>query len=268
MITFKQYLLEIQSATSAPEVAAKLVFENCQPFLKESGFFFTKPDINYALGALYRGMHDVKQHRMSEVSGTRMREPKDSSKKLHDLLDEYFKYTFGYPYRSKGVFCSAKESIAESYGQTCLIFPVGNFKYVFSKKIEDAYVDLDPKGGWGLKRTIMASFEKKLHKEFMDEFEGGDVSEREVEMHYENFLSDKFGRNSSNATEEWWDLLNDWLDKEHPYQDHDLHSMLHGNGIGQNEIMLQCEKYYLVPIVSSDFSNRFAGYLNNLMEDK
>jgi hypothetical protein len=269
MITFKQFLSEIQTASSDGEQAAKLVFENCKPFLKESEFHFTKPDINYGVGALYRGMNDVKLHRLTEVSGTRLRSPKDSSKEMHELLDDYFDYKFGYRYRSRGVFCSGKESIAESYGQACLIFPIGNFKYAFSKQIEDAYVDLDPKGGWGAKRTILDSFKNDLYKEFIANFEGGaDLGPHEINAQYEKFLGEKFGRYGSEAKQEWWHILSEWLDKESPYQDTGLRGMLHGMGIGQNEIMLQCEKYYLVPIASSGFSNEFAMHLIDLMDNK
>lgn len=269
MITFKQYLLEIQSATSAPEVAAKLVFENCQHFLKESGFFFTRPDIEYGVGSLFRGMHDVKEHRMTEVSGTRLREPKDSSKMLHQTLDDHLAKKFGYPYRSKGVFCSAKESIAESYGKACLIFPVGDFKYAFSTIIEDAYVDLDPKGGWSLKHRILETFREELYEEFMQNFKGAaDLPKQEIEHEYQKFLSNKFGRSHYEITADWWNILARWLDKENPYQDHGLNGMLHGMGISSTEIMIQCEKYYLVPIAQSNFSKRFAGHLIELMHSK
>lgn len=269
MITFKQFLLEIKSASSNAEEAAKLVFKNCQPFLKESEFHFVKPDINYGVGALYRGMNDVKMHRLTEVSGTRLRQPKDSSKMLHELLDDYFDYKFGYRYRSKGVFCSAKESIAESYGVACLVFPIGNFKYAFSKQIEDAYVDLDPKGGWGAKRTILDSFKQQLYAEFIKDFKGGaDLGPHEMNAQYEKFLGEKFGRYGSEAKQAWWNLLSAWLDKESPYQDTGLRGMLHDMGIGQHEIMIQCEKYYLIPVATSSFSNEFAGHLIDLMEDK
>jgi hypothetical protein len=62
---------------------------------------------------------------------------------LHDYLDEQFKKKFGWKARSEGVFCVRSKQIAYNYGNPYSVFPIGNYKYIYSNKIHDLYVHFD-----------------------------------------------------------------------------------------------------------------------------
>lgn len=66
--------------------------------------------------------------------------PKDTGGEVHEAFDEAFKHLFGWKARSENsVFCSGRYNIVDSYGDVCIIFPIGRFRYLWSDKITDLY---------------------------------------------------------------------------------------------------------------------------------
>lgn len=96
---------------------------------------------------LYRGLRltdRVKKigNNIYSVVPRKDRWPKDTCKKLHDMIDVHFLNRFGWRVRSNGVFCSGSIKVANEYGTTRgIIFPADGFKYIWSRKIEDLYSD-------------------------------------------------------------------------------------------------------------------------------
>ena len=72
------------------------------------------------------------------------RRPKDTSIVFHKMADDFFLKKFGWRARSNVLFCMGedRERIHEISYFT-LIFPVGNFKYVWSPDVADLYT-FDP----------------------------------------------------------------------------------------------------------------------------
>lgn len=56
-------------------------------------------------------------------------------------LDQLFQQKFGWKPRSEGVFTSSVEEGARGYGKVCLFFPIGPYKYLFTKNMVDSYID-------------------------------------------------------------------------------------------------------------------------------
>lgn len=65
------------------------------------------------------------------------RKPKDSWEEYSEFLDKELKEKFGWKPRSEGLFISGDYMMASSYGHVYVIFPVGNFKYIWNTEEKD-----------------------------------------------------------------------------------------------------------------------------------
>lgn len=137
MITFKQFISE--DAKSFQE----LIEKNCADFLSKSA----------KQGFLYRGIKGLASAEAHEVEGIEYaikavrkdRKPLDTNKHLHTSIGEWFKTEFGWNPRSEGVFAfgeGADLSDIRAYGEPCIIFPIGEIHYVWSKTVEDLFSDI------------------------------------------------------------------------------------------------------------------------------
>jgi hypothetical protein len=128
MKSFKQYLNEFVSEVDLEHIA-KLVARDCKPFLSE---------IDNEPGAfpLFRGMEPDNK---LKINVRKNRLPRNTPLGLHTVIDEWFIDNFDYPYRSNAVFCSGELSQADVYGDPHMIFPIGNFSFVWSSRYQDLY---------------------------------------------------------------------------------------------------------------------------------
>ena len=151
MITFKQYLSEKE------ETLADVIQEFCGPYLKES-------ERN---GVLLRGITNIgAPHGEANVDGRKTpywikkvrkdRAPKSTPPDVQVVLDEWFEAKFGWKARAEGMFCVGYpgQNTAQQYGDSlCLVFPMNEFKYVWSEETEDLWdnildVAMDTPGGF------------------------------------------------------------------------------------------------------------------------
>jgi len=104
------------------------VRKNCKPYLKEMGNVL-----------LYRGISawESLDHSIKKSSWIKNRIPMSTSKKVHDALNKKFKVMFGWPVRN-GVFASSHDR-AWAYGRGYIFFPIGNYKYCWSRKVGDLF---------------------------------------------------------------------------------------------------------------------------------
>lgn len=124
------------------------VKSDCAPYLKE---------INYALSdhMLYRGVVDTTRKYIAKTVRLEDRKPKDIELELHNRINEYFNEKFGAPFRNS-IHVTSHEPQAYEYasggdesGSVYIIFPVGNFDFLWSPKISDM---LDAAMGHDLQR--------------------------------------------------------------------------------------------------------------------
>lgn len=127
----------------------ELIERDCAFFLKESGM----------RGLLGRGVMNISDSSGGEVifatpAGTagelpywkksvrKDRRPKDMDLKFHKGIDDWFQKEVGFRARSEAMFCfgqDARKSVLSQYGTPCVVFPIGEFKYVWSAKVPDLY---------------------------------------------------------------------------------------------------------------------------------
>ncbi len=111
---------------------ANILQRDCAKFIDEiqgSGSF------------VFRGT-DKEVNSLIQSFGVRTdREPKAVSKRNSVLFDDLMEKKFGIRPRSEGVFGTSDEGVATSYGRPYMLFPIGNYKYVWSDEIFDLYGD-------------------------------------------------------------------------------------------------------------------------------
>lgn len=107
--------------------------KHCQPYLKM---------INYDLEAypLYRGIRYEDQDFIIKDIRLDDRHPSDSSVDVHNIVNEYFQAKFGAPYRN-AMFASGAMASAEVYGEKYMVFPIGQFTFLWSHNVIDLQVD-------------------------------------------------------------------------------------------------------------------------------
>ena len=118
----------------------------CKPFLK---------DIKNAAGTLFR---DDTKNRNKPVwkKTTRMdRAPLDSSLDFHKQADDLFLKKFGWKARSQGLFCWPLPFKSSFLANKWMVFPAGNYKYLWSPAISDLWGDV----GMNWEDTDYAIFE-------------------------------------------------------------------------------------------------------------
>ena len=110
------------------EEAVEMIQKHCKPFLKEWLPIFKKDNEAY----LYRGSTT-----MSNSYGTKTprtdRIPRDTNTELSYDIDNAFYSKFKIKGRSETIFVTAKELDALSYGHLFMIFPMYNYKYLWSR---------------------------------------------------------------------------------------------------------------------------------------
>lgn len=231
--------MKLHELTSpSPEFFKQLV-NDCQPFLNDIG------KNNFDSQILWRGMSKSKGS-AGIANVNKNRKPLDTDISIHNIFDEWLFNTFGIKARSETVFCTGSEFTATGYGTAYAIFPVGEYKFIYSNKTEasdlmtyvDSYIlDTDDWKDSGI--TDIPHQDKRIAAA-------------------DDFYSDWASKNKH--------IIIDLLKQANFKMD--------STGIkkaidSKNEIMLYCDKYYYL---NSDtlfgYNDVIAHYINKKMENK
>lgn len=131
MKTFKQFLLEEDS--NQLEKLIDVIRRDCKPFLSEEVILYrgikTTSNKTFVDGLEDLGALDIKARKD--------RKSKDSTEWVHNALGTSFKKAFGINFRTEAVFAAQRPGLTLSYGWSYVIFPKGDFDYVWSPVIQD-----------------------------------------------------------------------------------------------------------------------------------
>jgi len=125
----KQYINEEKSAEEIIQILKK----DCWPFL--SAMKKCSGSKNFWRGVI----SDYSDPGFLKKRVRQDRKPKDIGLDLHKTLDKLFLKKFGWKVRSSGVFATSDMGMAIGYGELCLFFPIGKFKFVWSQHIDDLW---------------------------------------------------------------------------------------------------------------------------------
>ena len=106
--------------------AAHAILDECKPYLSQ----VTNPL------SLYRGMGNRHQPFIKKSIRQENRTPKLMRQRWHDYINAYFSDEFGIPFRN-ALFVLGNDNRASIFGAVHHIFPIGNFKFLWSPKVED-----------------------------------------------------------------------------------------------------------------------------------
>lgn len=224
MKAFKTFLKEDEEFA---EIINKIV-NDCEPFLKEIDI---EDDADAQRHFLYRGMGSLNEMFVKK-DVRKNRTPKDTPQKVHEIMDQSFNDIWGHRFRSNAMFCNGNTMEAELYGNVYMVFPIGNFDYVFSEEIEDFYKDLD----------------QVLFDEIMDNYSINDLGGPFNKMMMVKFIQsgmdyEKFPEFPLNE-----DQMKELFDRviKSKYTNDNLDKYVKGNQISTHEVMIACDSYYAV----------------------
>lgn len=120
--------VEINNNDDALEMVAA-INRDCKPYLDAI-------DHNPAHYPLYRGVGSESD--LFIIKSVRLdgRRPSDSAQNVHDALNDYFIQKFEEPFRD-AMFAAGTDIVAESFGNLYLVFPVGQFTFIWSPEVTD-----------------------------------------------------------------------------------------------------------------------------------
>lgn len=199
---FKEYIKENISEDN--EWCANYIMTHCKPYLAE-----IKSDNSYIL---YRGMNQIIGNDGLVVKTRAMRKPSDTKAAMHMLLDEYFAKYYNHKWRSNHVmFATPNIREASEYGiGACAVFPIGEFKYLWSGTIRDLYYTTT---------TMKKDFTEKMREIMLQNIDA--IYPEEIEYGVK--------------------FINDWFEKHHVmYQD------THLTQNDDKEVMVNCKSYFAI----------------------
>jgi len=137
----KIYKLPIETVMQMKKIAKKggmqlnviewaiQISQKCQPFIRQVGW-----DNCFKL---YRGVNgksgwDYIDGRV-RLEG---RTPNSMDPYLHDNINKYFKDMYGAPFRDS-MLCTGDPNHASIFGPVFMVFPIGDFKFLWNEKVDD-----------------------------------------------------------------------------------------------------------------------------------
>ena len=140
MITFKQFLSEAEL-----QELATILKNDCKQFLSENNH-----------GYLRRGVENLRGGKTVSIDGEnvllyskRVRTDRSSlstSRTDQKIMDDWFLKKFNVKPRSGAAFMlgmKAADETVKFYGVPCMVFPIGNYKAIWSPKIDDLFEHMD-----------------------------------------------------------------------------------------------------------------------------
>jgi hypothetical protein len=191
------------------------ILRDCKPFIREL-------DMNNPK-FLYSGRK--RDTDWFEQNVRNDRQPKDLAPDIHNDFDDEFMKQHGWRARSNSLFCSGLEAFSYEYGNTYMIFPKKQYKFLWSDEVGDLFMHLKnyvrgadfSRNGNGLYQYIfnVVEFEHTQKNDFSK-----DGITVEVSARYYEFISDLV----------------------ETYKSTDLKRAIDSH----KEIMINCQSYYAV----------------------
>lgn len=209
------------------------------------------------------------------------RKPKDTDILIHKGFDEIFQKKFGYKARSESMFVTGSYRSARFYGDLYAIYPIGNFKFVWSDEITDLFSKIRDVANIsdylmyieGMKKDWTVEAQKEWVKIQMKT----DIS---LTKYVDDYIHKKENKLDTITASQTWikEKVLEWMSKEgiSQYQNTDLVGAVKSG----NEIMLKCDEYVAIKVENysvaailqyfkaNGFDKRTPEYINNWLGKK
>jgi hypothetical protein len=216
----------INEEDNEPDRIIRLLKTDCKPFLKE-----------YTGRFLYRGSSNTYGD-IEKVIPKKNRRPLDTPLELHNIWNNAFKKKFGWNVRSEGVFVTGDDFQAGEFGAyVYLVFPIGEFKYVWSSKYKDISAD-----------TSTDNDEISIYEYFLDR-----KHKHEMEIKKIWFKENRFKTFNRQEFDEWKKKREADIHKDIVMRTEDMINSFTDRNFKKaiksgNEISIKCDAYYMVSI--------------------
>lgn len=167
MVKFYEFLNE--SNIGNLDKIIEEIRSNCKPYLKTLSFEPRKN--NYFVTG------KEKNDEFLEYIIREDRKPRNTQKWIHDYMDEEFNKKFGVKARGNSLFCyqysydRIKSDIDYNFGYGFLIFPIGDFKFIYHRNIRDWYLTFEEYFDSVLMKELEIDFRVKLRfLQYPDEY--------------------------------------------------------------------------------------------------
>lgn len=135
--TFKEFLTGNEAVL---EKIAEIIARDCREWLIDSNFVpvFRGMRADAIAGRGVEGQVVDVSENLFKVDVKKDREPLDSPKWLHDLMNKKMMMDSGIPFRSQSVFAIRDEDTASNFGKVYMVYPIGRYDYAWSPIVGDA----------------------------------------------------------------------------------------------------------------------------------
>jgi hypothetical protein len=181
-----EYVKLVEAVTDYEDIFKKIE-KDCKPFLKHKR-------------AIWRGL-DIKGKEFDVRKVRKDRKPLGDNQALTDFTNAFID-SKNLPNRSRSVFGTTKEKYTAIFGNTCLLFPKGNFKHVWFPGIDDMNSHRFEQFAYWLKKYVDPSVLKKPFKDQLeiikkqiirdDENEDGLMTDINIDMFFVKRAFDKY----------------------------------------------------------------------------
>ena len=158
------------------EQVLTLIKKDCKPFLSKAtlhlwrGIEGESSSLTELSDGIYRGK--VRTNRV----------PRDSNQNIHKIVDDALEKHFGIRGRSQALFVTTNTKVANMYGTPYMIFPIGQFKILWSPYIHDVFSVLqDNFSSMLADEPVYKFFKKELKTMGKDESDLDDMESDEQE---------------------------------------------------------------------------------------
>ena len=203
---------------SVEEISLDKVFDDCNSYIET----IKKCEKGKLLHRGFKQNYD----KIKLIEHNWNRQPVDTPDHIHDMVNEWFVEYHGWKARN-GVFCvgNNKKTV---YGTNYLLFPVGDFNYLYNKNVNDLFGDHE-----------MEMYDSYLPEEDIEDmwFQhcGDDEKCIDDNIAYSKFYDEII----EEYREEFYKHLKNIVKQ---YQDNNICETF------RQEIIVKCDEYYLIPI--------------------
>lgn len=131
-------LTEAKGASDEEIEMSQLIKRDCQPYLAQNPRALSRL-------AMYRGIRVPEPWDRNDPTTLRKdirvddRMVSDSKPLVHDFMNKMFTELYGEPFRN-AMFVNGRSGMVTQYGRVYVVFPIGEFKFLWSDKYEDLFV--------------------------------------------------------------------------------------------------------------------------------
>lgn len=214
----------------------EIIMKDCKPFidlLNRSNEMNKKSDSLFFRGVIHLEYKmDLDPYGIHKRKTRIDRDPKDTNKFIHDDVNDIFEKKFNIRLRSDSVFATKHLGSTEGYGSSYIFFPIGDFKFFYSKYYADLYSEIsnEPWYIYAISNDIRAALEHEYQEDplYRKDFD--------TDREYQDYL-EKMKKRMKLEYKEFLDNV------EKTYQQGETFS-----DIVTEEVMFVCDSYYLVEL--------------------